>query len=297
MDIVLARGLTKRYGRHTALRRVDLAVPRGTLFGFLGPNGAGKSTTIRILLGLLRASGGQVRVLEADPWRDGPRLRRRIGYLPGDVRLYGQLRGRELIELVARARRMRDGGSTRRLCDLFPVDLHRRIRDYSTGMKQQLGLILALMHDPELLVLDEPTNALDPLLRRALFDELRRRVTGGATVLFSSHTLPEVEELCTHVAIIRAGRIVEQAPISTLRQRALRRVELRFREAVDAALPDGLHVHEREPRRLVGAWTGPVEPLVQWLARQPVEDVTISPPRLEDLFLACYDASGAESPA
>ncbi len=288
MDAIRTYGLTKRYGRVSALCDLDLCVPAGRLFGFLGPNGAGKTTALRLLLGLLRASGGRAEVLGRDAWREGPELRRAVGYLPGDVRFYDWMTGAEVLRFLDRTR---GGGALRerqRLTEQFALDLRKRIRDYSRGMKQKLGLIAALMHRPQLLILDEPTTALDPLVRETLAEELRAAVAEGRTVLFSSHTLAEVEALCDEVAILRAGRLVEQERVEVLRRRALRHVEVTFRDGHLATPPPALDVSRRSPGHLAGVWRGPVGPLLAWLAQVPVEDVTLAPPDLEDLFLAYY---------
>jgi len=299
MHPIETQRLCKSYGPHQVLYDVDLRVPPGSLFGFLGPNGAGKTTAIRILLGLLRSSAGSATVLGHDVWRDGPALRARVGYLPGDVRLYDYLTGRATLRFFARARRSSAEREGERLADVFELELDKRVRDYSRGMKQKLALIQALMHRPELLILDEPTTALDPLIRHVFYAELRAAAAAGRTVLFSSHTLSEVEELCSGVAILRAGRLIEQTDIETLRRRALRHVQLRLEAGhePDEPLPAGLTVAERSDGFLAGTWAGAAGPLLAWLARCRVRDVTIAPPDLEDLFLAYYAEHEAEGTA
>lgn len=296
MNAVATVGLTKCYGAQAALRDLSFHVPAGRLFGFLGPNGAGKTTMLRLLLGLLRPTRGRAEVLGRDAWRAGPALRAEVGYLPGDVRFYGWLTGRATLAFLDAARGHRAGDELPRLVARFDLDLDRRVRDYSRGMKQKLGLIAALMHRPRLLILDEPTTALDPLMRAALYDELRAVVASGRTVLFSSHTLAEVEELCDEVAILRAGRLVEQERIDVLRARALRHVELRLRDgAVVPSPPAGFELVDRTGGQWRGTWTGPPAPLLAWLAQCPVDDVTIAPPDLDDLFLAYYSDPPAVS--
>jgi ABC-2 type transport system ATP-binding protein len=293
MNAVETRKLSKRYGDYQALRAIDLQVPAGSLFGFLGPNGAGKTTAIRILMGLLRATSGEARMLDRDVWRDGARLRADVGYLPGELHLYDQMSGRALLKFVSAARRVSCDDEILRLTGCFELDASRRIRTYSRGMKQKLGLIAALMHKPRLLILDEPTTALDPLVRHTLFAELRRVAGEGRTVLFSSHTLAEVEELCSHVAILRAGELIEQNRVEVLRERALRHVRVIFDDGVAVPRPpDGLRAEDRSTGVLEATWVGPVKPLLSWLAEAPVRDVTISPPSLEDLFLGYYSGGG-----
>lgn len=291
MDAIVTERLCKRYGSRLALRDLTLRVSRGSRFGFLGPNGAGKTTVLRILTGLLRASSGRAVVLGGDAWGDGPRVRREIGYLPGDVRFWEHLTGGATLDFLGAARGGGHGAEARRLAKVFDLDLRPRVRQYSRGMKQKLGLIQALMHRPRLILMDEPTTALDPLVREQLYRELRRVSDDGRTVLFSSHTLSEVEDLCDEVAIVREGRLVECERIEVLRERALRRVELRWRGALGAALPAELHVIERCDGRVRGAWEGPLLPLFRWLSEQAIDDVTVAPPDLEDLFLAYYAAA------
>jgi ABC-2 type transport system ATP-binding protein len=290
VDVIDTAGLAKSYGTINALAGVDLRVPRGSIYGFLGPNGAGKTTAMRILVGLLRATGGSATVLGQDAWRESTAIRGQVGYLPGDVRLHEWMTGQAFLSFCNRAR---GGGAERevdRLRERFDLNLDRRIRDYSRGMKQKLGLIAAVMHRPALLILDEPTTALDPLVAATLHDELRRAAGEGQTVLFSSHTLSEVEELCDRVAIIRAGRIVEDSRIDDLRKRALRRVELRMEpgEYQKLRTPAAWVELERRDGLAVGNWKGSVSDLLAWLNGLKVKDVTITPPDLEDLFSTYY---------
>lgn len=287
-NAIETHALCKTYGGRPALDRANLLVPAGSLFGFLGPNGAGKTTTIRILMGLLHASGGRAEVLGGDAWHDGPRIRRDVGYLPGDVRFYERFTGHAVLDFLDQARGGGHAANARRLVRHFELDVSRRVYTYSRGMKQKLGLIQALMHRPKLLILDEPTTALDPLMREALFDELRGAVAEGRTVLFSSHTLAEVEALCDRVAIVRGGRLIEQERVSVLRSRAVRHVDVTFESETHIAPPAALRVIEQSATVLRGAWTGAMPVLLEWLARVPVHDVVIAPPSLEDLFMAYY---------
>ncbi len=291
MDAVETHGLSKQYGAVRAVESLDLRVPAGSLFGFLGPNGAGKTTTIRMLMGLLRPSAGVATVLGRDIRRASVEIRRRVGYLPGDLRLYENLIGRALLDFAARTRGIDCHAEIGRLAEQLELDLSRRIRGYSRGMKQKLGLIMALMHRPEMLILDEPTTALDPLVQHVLYDELRAAAARGTTVLFSSHVLAEVESLCEQVAIVRAGRLVEHDRIENLRTRAARRIEFTLANGQSPELPAGLRLRTRAGGRIIGAWSGPVQPLVRWLADTGVGDVTIGPPDLEELFLAYYGSN------
>ncbi|NOX57521.1 MAG: ABC transporter ATP-binding protein [Planctomycetes bacterium] len=298
MNVVEIQNLSKRYGEVVALRDLSLSVPTGSIFGFLGPNGSGKSTTLRILIGLLRASDGRAHVFGQDAWTHSTEIRARVGYLPGDARLYDGMTGVAYLRFVDR---MRGGGTAAesvRLCERFDLDAKRKIRGYSRGMRQKLAIIQALVHKPELLVLDEPTTGLDPLMQQALHDELRCVSKEGRTVLFSSHTLSEVEQLCDQVAIVRNGIIVEAGATESLRKRALRRVVFTHRGGLPVSLsfPEGMSVRARFDGTIEGTWTGPVDPLLTWLSQMQLEDVSISQPSLEDLF-ATYYREHAESPS
>ncbi len=296
MDVVATHGLTKSYGPFAALRPLELRVAQGRLFGFLGPNGAGKTTTIRLLLGLLRASGGRADVLGHDAWSQGPVVRKQVGYLPGDVRFWDNLTGRKTLEFFNASRGGGHWPEVERLVQVLDLNIDKRVRDYSRGMKQKLGIIAALMHKPQLLILDEPTTALDPLVRAAFYDELRSVVAQGRTVLFSSHTLAEVEELCDEVAILRGGRLIEQERMSVLRERALRHIEIHWKDGTKPVrmAPKGMKVLQNTPAYLRATFAGSVPVLVQWLATMPVQDMTIAPPDLDDLFMDYYrDTNGS----
>ncbi|OCG74336.1 hypothetical protein A7J15_05725 [Microbacterium sediminis] len=224
MEPIEVSGLVKRFGRVRALDGLDLTVRAGEVAGFLGPNGSGKSTTIRVLLGLLRASGGEARLFGGDPWRDAVALHRRLAYVPGDVSLWPNLSGGEAIDLLARFRDGRAETRTARyrvrreeLLERFQLDPRKKARTYSKGNRQKVALIAAFASDAELLVLDEPTSGLDPLMEAVFQDEIRAARDRGAAVLLSSHILSEVERLCDTVTIIRDGRTVEHGPLEQLR--------------------------------------------------------------------------------
>ncbi|MBN1346782.1 MAG: ABC transporter ATP-binding protein [Phycisphaerae bacterium] len=292
--VIELEAASKRYGHVRALDGVTWSVRAGELLGFLGPNGAGKTTAIRILLGFLRPSSGTARVHGLDAWRSSTEIRRRVGYLPGDVRLYTGLTGAETIRFVAGARGRGGGADADRLAKAFELDLRPRVRTYSTGMRQKLGLILAMMHRPELLILDEPSSGLDPLMQQVLRRELRDVVADGRTVLFSSHSLPEAEQLCERVSILRQGRLVASESIAALRRAAGHRVTAKFERPVAELppVPEGLRVDGHTEGGLHGRWLGDVRELMRWLTALPLKDVTIQPPDLEDLFIDYYALPG-----
>jgi ABC-2 type transport system ATP-binding protein len=292
--VVLTESLTRHYGARRGIERLDLAVPEGSLFGFLGPNGSGKTTTIRVLLGFLKPAGGKARVLGLDPWRNPARIKEEVGYLPGDLRLWPWLTGAVALRLFGAIRRRDIVPAGRELAERFDLDLHVRAREMSRGTRQKLGLVLAMAHRPRLLILDEPTASLDPLMQDRLLRHLRELSAAGHTVFFSSHTLGEVDELCDRVAILRDGRLVEAATLDDLRRRSPRQVAIRFRPG-DEHLPPPppfLEVVQRSPREWSGLIRGSSVELVQWAATQPLEDLVIAPPALDALFRRIYAEKG-----
>jgi ABC-2 type transport system ATP-binding protein len=292
MSILVTERLTKTYGARRGIDAIDLAVPEGSLFGFLGPNGAGKTTAIRVLLGLLRPTAGSARLFGIDCWRDGRRAKREVGYLPGDLRLYPWLHGESALRTFGRIRCRDLLGPGRRLAEEFSLDLKVKVRSMSRGMRQKLGLILALAPEPRLLILDEPTSGLDPLMQGLLHRRLRALARAGHTVFFSSHSLAEVEQLCDRIAIIRDGRIVADETLEGLRRQAGHEVVIRWPDAEAAARaepPAFLEVHERRGATWSASIGGPIRPLFEWLAAREVEDVAIGRPDLERLFRRFYE--------
>lgn len=292
MQIISANKLCKAYGAHQVLHDVDLSVSQGTLVGFLGPNGAGKTTTIRILLGLLSSNSGEACVFGKSCKKFGKQIRVEIGYLPGDVHLYPDMTGRQTLRFFAGARKRNTNDEVDRLAHQFDLALDKRVRKYSTGMRQKLGLIQALMHRPQLLILDEPTSALDPLVRKSVFAELKSVVNEGRTVLFSSHSLNEVEEICDEVIILRDGRVVEHQKIEVLRERAIKRVEITFAERIPETYPQALQVISTDGRFLKSTWANGITELLDWIRDQQVEDLIIEKPDLNDLFITYYTDRG-----
>ena len=286
--------LTKRYGAITALDGIDLHVPQGVTYGFLGPNGAGKTTTIRLLMGFIRPSAGEARIYGHDCWRDGVRARKDLGFLvPADA-LYPDMSGRALLDYMATLSGRPP--SLRQLVldalELGQDALARRLNTYSKGMKQKLALTACMQTAPPLLVLDEPTDGLDPLIQRSfeqLLAEIRRQ---GSTIFMSSHDLAEVERTCERVAIIRNGRIVAEETIGELRARHRRTAEVIFRTDPPeglARLP-GVELVHQEGGRVVLSLEAGVRPLLRFLAeRDDVEDLLLERPSLEDIFLGYYD--------
>jgi ABC-2 type transport system ATP-binding protein len=288
--VISTDNLGKSFGRVVAVADLSLEIAEGEIFGFLGPNGAGKTTTMRLLLGLLRPSAGTATVLGWDAWRQAARAHEQLGYLPGDARLYDFMTGTEFLALMARLRGRREIGPGRRLAERLGLDLSRRIKTYSRGTRQKLGLVQALMHAPRLLILDEPTASLDPLIQEDVYEILREQRAAGATVFFSSHVLSEVEKVCDRVGIIRRGQLVAVETVEGLRARATRRVRVTLAEppAAPLTLP-GTTLVGQEGATLTFAVRGDINPVVRRLAQLHLRDVTIEPARLEEVFFDYYD--------
>lgn len=296
-SIIKTDHLSRRYGRRVGVEAIDLEVGEGEIFGFLGPNGSGKTTTIRLLLGFLRPHGGRASICGLDCWRESPQIKRDVGYLPGDLRLYSWFTSRNALKIAGQVRGMDLAKAGAALAERFQLEMDLRVRKMSRGMRQKLGLILALAHKPRLLILDEPTSGLDPLMRGELADALRELAAAGHTVFFSSHTLSEVQHLCDRVAIVRRGRVVTDQRLETLRGRARRTVELVFEDEDEAAritLPDFLQLVRRDRSRLRCELDGPTGPLIHWAGQQQLADITISPPDLESLFEKFYKSPDGE---
>jgi ABC-2 type transport system ATP-binding protein len=286
--------LTKRYGAVVGIDDLSLEVAHGEVFGFLGANGSGKTTTIRTLLDLLRPTGGSASILGFDCQRQGLEARRRVGYAPGEMPMYPELTGAAYLTFLSRlsarpASAARLGALLRRF-DLQEADLNRRMRDYSHGMKRKLGLIQALMTEPPVLILDEPSSGLDPLMIEAFSETIDELAQAGATTIFlSSHVLSEVDRICHRIALIRRGRLVAVRTLSEIRQATPRRVTIRFAAPVsadlDAVVPDGAAVVSRDPQRWIIDVHGPLGPALARLAALPVEDIEVAPFALEDAIL------------
>jgi ABC-2 type transport system ATP-binding protein len=292
--IIQAERLTKRYGIHRGIIEVDLEVREGEVFGFLGPNGAGKTTTIRVLLDLIRPTSGTIRVFGILSSSDPVAIHRRIGYLPGEFTLYDRLTGTETIEYFANLRGGLDRAYSKRLVERLDLDPSRRFREYSKGNKQKVGLICALQHRPDLLILDEPTAGLDPLVQQTFNEILFEARDEGRTTFLSSHIISEVERTCDRVAIIREGRIVRLDTVGALREMAAHEVELRFGEAVPmatfASVP-GVSNLVQEGRSIRMLVTGPIAPVVRLAAQRDLVDFVSREPTLEEVFLAEYETT------
>ncbi|HEX5542545.1 MAG TPA: ABC transporter ATP-binding protein [Micromonospora sp.] len=287
---ISASGLVKRFGRTVALDGLDLQVATGEVHGFLGPNGAGKTTTIRILLGLLRADSGQTSLLGGDPWSDAVSLHRRLAYVPGDVNLWPNLTGGEAIDLLGRLRGGLDKERRAELLQRFDLDPTKKGRTYSKGNRQKVALIAALASDVELLLLDEPTAGLDPLMEVVFQEYIKEAKAAGKTVLLSSHILAQVEKLCDKISIIRRGKIVQSGTLAELRHLTRTTIEADTTHPA-AGLRDlpGVHNLRIEDHRIRFAVDGEhLDTAIRALSQLGVRSLTSQPPTLEELMLRHY---------
>ena len=290
MSIIEVNSLTKYYGKSRGIVDVSFAEEEGEIFGFIGPNGAGKSTTIRLLLSLIHPTSGSARVFGKDVTTHGPEIRRDIGYLPSEVFYY---QGMKVIDLLKYSASFYERDCTQRmheLSELMELELNRRISDLSYGNKKKVGIVQGLLHSPKLLLLDEPTAGLDPLMQRKFFDLVRAENARGVTVFFSSHILGEVQRLCTRVGIIREGRIVEISDIRSLQQNNYKKVNV-MADGLNPATFDlpGVTNVQAEDGTLHFFFKGDINMVLQKLGSLQVVDVDIEEPTLEEIFMHYYE--------
>src|SRR5204863_6187803 len=291
--------LKKSYGKIQAVKGISMSVERGEIFGFLGPNGAGKTTTIRCLLDVIRPTSGTIRVLGLDAQRDSLALHQRIGYLPGDVRLPGEMTGKQIINYFSRLQ----GREPVLLDDLvarFDVELKRQVKGYSKGMRQKIGVVLAFMCDPDALILDEPTSGLDPLLQRTFNEFLLQEQARGKTIFMSSHIMSDVEKVCQRVAVIRQGEIVTIEEVEKLRQKAGQRMTVEFGDAVstdEVARMPGVSMVTSHNHAYHFNVSGSMDALIKALSRHEVLRLQAEEAPLEEVFLKFYENPQAETAA
>lgn len=289
--VVRTRSLSKTYGDFTAVESLDLAVEPGEIFGFLGPNGAGKSTTIRMLLDQIRPSAGSATVLGRDIRSGSLDIRRRIGYIPGDLALYPSMTGAQTLRYFARLRGGVEQRTIDELAERLQADLSKKISEYSTGNRQKIGLIQAFMHHPDLLILDEPNAGLDPLVQQEFMEMMREVRADGRTVFLSSHTLSEVERVADRVGIIRHGRLVVVESVEGLKKKAVRRLDFEFADPVPPSLFDGVEgirevdAHERS---VSVTFDGSVNGMLHAAMQHEVVNLHSREADLEEIFLAYY---------
>jgi ABC-2 type transport system ATP-binding protein len=295
MAVIQTQELTKQYGRARGIENVSMRVESGEVFGFLGPNGAGKTTTMRTLLDLLHPTSGTAQIFGLDSRRDSRAIRARLGNLPGDFSYDPRLTGQELLSFLAEARGMRDLGRGPELAERFQADMDRPLGELSRGNRQKIGLVQAAFHDPELLLLDEPSSGLDPLMQEEFLRFVAEERDRGRTVFLSSHELDEVQRACDRIAIIRDGRLVAVDSVEDVTGRTYRHVTLEFSETADPQefrrIP-GVSELVQEGRRLTFKVSGDVDPVIKAAARHTVTEFELNRPTLEEVFLTYYGRDG-----
>ena len=289
--IIVIDQLKKSYGKIQAVKGISMSVERGEIFGFLGPNGAGKTTTIRCMLDVIRPTSGTIRVLGLDARRDKLALHQYIGYLPGDVRLPGNMTGKQIINYFSRLQG-REPVLLRDLVARFDVEMKRPLKGYSKGMRQKIGIVLAFMCDPEVLILDEPTSGLDPLLQKVFNEFLLEEQARGKTIFMSSHIMSDVEKVCHRVAVIRQGELVTVEEVETLREKAGQRVTVEFGDPVteeELARIPGVSMVKQTNRHYQFNMSGSMDPLIKALSRHEVIRLQAEEAPLEEVFLKFYE--------
>lgn len=292
---ITLRGVTKRFGSFVAVDNLSIEVKQGTIHGFLGPNGAGKSTTIRMIMDFIRPNKGELSVFGVRIGRSMPAsIKKRVGYLAGDMELYDDLTATQYLQYIAHLRNSKRASSYSRLCEELEVVMNKKIGSLSRGNKQKVGLVAALMDDPDLLILDEPTTGLDPLMQQRLYKILQEYVRRGNTVFMSSHVLGEVQEVCDVVTFMRQGRVIETVDVKRLLAQTRRRITLHAEDNNDAVLldpPSTLNVnHVKRTKKTLVFDVGLADrKVMRWIATQPVKDVTITESNLDAIFMELYE--------
>ncbi len=290
MEAIKTERLTKYYGKARGIEDLDLTVEQGEFFGFIGPNGAGKSTTIRTLLGLIAPTGGRAEVLGRAVGKEKEAILREIGYLPAEAVFWSGMKVKEILKLSAELRGRDCAAEARRLCERLELDPNRKVEELSFGNRKKVGIVCALQSEPKLLILDEPTGGLDPLMQRAFFDILRERNRQGTTVFLSSHVLSEVQRNCSRAAVIRAGRIIACDSVEALAQTNAKRVS--FRGSAELSELPGIRDLRTEGESVSFLYTGELNALLGRLAAGKLRDLSLTEPDLEEIFLHYYEKGG-----
>lgn len=297
MAIIEVRNLVKKYGHFTALDEVNLQVNQGEIYGFIGPNGAGKTTTMRVLLGILKATSGQATIFGMDAWKDAVEIHKRVAYVPGDVNLWPNLTGGEVIDLFVKLRGANNSKRRREeLIERFDLDPSKKCRTYSKGNRQKVALISAFASDADLYILDEPTSGLDPLMERVFQEYVMEAKQEGKSIFLSSHILSEVERLCDKVSIIRSGKIIESGSLEELRHLTRTSVVLDTREPIDdLSKLNGVHnVEKRNNSLYFHVDSHQLNEVMQYISQFGIVKLEVAPPTLEDLFMRHYKGDGGE---
>jgi ABC-2 type transport system ATP-binding protein len=290
MSIIKIQNLTKYYGKAMGIENLNLEVDKGEIYGFIGPNGAGKSTTIRTLLSLIYPTSGSASIFGKDVVKHSKEIKKDIGYIPGEVNYYENMTVIELLKYSAALYNINANDRIKELAEVFEVNLKRKIQDLSLGNKKKVSILQSLLHRPKLLILDEPTNGLDPLMQSRFFDVLREENENGTTIFFSSHILTEVQKLCRKVAIIRNGRIIKEEDIKTLRSRQLKKVQIDFANDVNGNVfsIDGVTELEKKNHTYNFLFSGKINNLLRSIVDKDIMNLLIEEPSLEEIFMHYY---------
>ncbi len=293
MSLVEVKGLTKRFGKFTALENVNLTMNEGEIYGFIGPNGAGKSTTIRVLLGMLKATTGDVKIFGQDAWKEAVEIHKRIAYVPGDANLWPNLTGGEVIDLFLKMRGTGNKSRLNELIERFDLDPTKKCRTYSKGNRQKIALISAFASEADLYILDEPTSGLDPLMERVFQECVLEQKAAGKSVLLSSHILSEVEKLCDKVAIIRQGKIIETGTLTELRHLTRTNLKIETKDSItNLSELKGIHNLEEKGSELsFQVDTEEMDAVIRYISQYGIVKIESAPPTLEDLFMRHYQGT------
>lgn len=289
-NVIEVKNLSKFYGKHRGIEDVSFSVEEGEIFGFIGPNGAGKSTTIRTLMALIRPSSGNAQIFGMDCIKDAHKIARKVGYLPSEAYYYENMTVKELLKYSAELYQMDFNEKINKLKERLKLDDTRKISDLSFGNKKKVGIVAALLHSPKLIILDEPTNGLDPLIKETFFEILKEENKKGATILYSSHVLSEVQRICSKVAIIKEGTIINVQNMSDLRKNGYKKIQLVLSEPIakDYFKEDSVADFQSKGNQVTFIYRGEADKIIEKIYNLKVEDVFIEEPTLEEIFLHYY---------
>lgn len=289
MKIIDIKNLTKSYGKNRGIENINLTVNEKEIFGFIGPNGAGKSTTIKVLLNFIFPTNGEAKIFDLDCVKDSVKIKENIGYVPSEVRYYGNMKVRDIISYGESFHNNIDKEYVQQICKDFSIELDKNISELSLGNKKKVAIIQAILNKPKLLILDEPTNGLDPLIQQKLFETLTKLKNEGSTIFFSSHNLSEVEEFCDKVAIIKEGKIIDIKDIREYSRKKIKKITIKTSEVIEEELlPLGIENLEKNNEVLNFYYSGAINPLLSLLSKYKIEDLTIEEKNLSETFMSYY---------
>lgn len=293
MNIIEIKNLTKLYGKNRGIENVNLQVKQGEIFGFIGPNGAGKSTTIKVLLNLIFPSSGEAKIFNLNCITEGTKIKESMGYVPSEVRYYDNMKVSELIYYAESFHKNVDSDYVAELCKTFDVELDKNISELSLGNRKKVAIVQAMLHKPELLILDEPTNGLDPLIQQKLFNTLFSLKEKGTTIFLSSHNLTEVEEFCDKVAIIKEGKIVDVKDISSFTNKKVKKVTLKLSQNIEEEIKEiGGEILDKNKDSLVFNYNGDINKLIDVITKYNLKDMIIEEKKLSEVFMSYYNKEG-----